>query len=152
MLLWVLDGRFRGSPRMPTDRWTWFAWVATLVLLAACLAPKRYVPPGERFGPRIPQQDKIVHFTVFAAFAFAWVRAGGASRPTFGRVSAVLAAAAVLAVGTELLQGLSVIGRDTDAFDALADLAGAGFGAGLGRRRGARATQSDSLPAVSTEG
>jgi VanZ family protein len=121
---------------MPRDRWTLYAWAATLVLLGLCLLPKRYVPAGERIGPSIPHQDKVVHFVMFGAFGLCWSRAGQplATRPTRLRVALVLGAAAVLAVATELLQGLDAIHRDPDVFDALADFAGAVAGVAVALR------------------
>lgn len=121
---------------MDLDRWTVRAWVCTLILLALCLAPKRWVPPGERVGSRIPHQDKLVHFGLFAAFGLCWARAGRASGLSPARIAGVLAVSAVLAVGTEVAQGLEMIHRDPDPLDALADAAGAVAGVGLAATRG----------------
>ena len=71
-------------------------------------------PPGT---PAFPYADKVVHLSVFAL-----VTAAGAWR--FGRVRAVLAAAVAYAVGSEVVQGLALAGRQADPSDALADLVG----------------------------
>jgi hypothetical protein len=116
---------------MPKDRWTFGAWIATVLLLALCLTPKRLVPAGERLSPRVPHQDKAVHVALFLAFGLCWAKARAPGPLSGRRAAGVLAAAAVLAVGTELAQGLEVIDRDPDALDALADAVGAAVGVGL---------------------
>ena len=117
--------------RMATDRWTLLAVAATILLLVGCLAPRRLIPPGERLSWKMPHQDKVAHLGLFAAFGLTWMRAGGSRRRSLRKAGLVLTAAVVLAVGTELAQGLEWIHRDPDALDALADLAGALGGIGL---------------------
>jgi VanZ family protein len=110
---------------MLKDRWTLLAFVATALLLTGCLMPKRMVPTGERLTPRVPHQDKLVHFGMFATFGYLWARSGAPSRLSRRKAGAVLLAAAFLAVGTEWAQGLEIIHRDPDVLDALADMVGA---------------------------
>jgi VanZ family protein len=70
-------------------------------------------------GPAtFPYADKVVHAAVFALVT-------GAGIWRFGRVRAVLAAAAAYAVASEFAQGLLLPGRQGDPVDALADLVGA---------------------------
>lgn len=110
---------------MLRDRWTLLALAATAVILVLCLAPKRWVPPGEQITPAVAHQDKVVHFVMFAAFGFLWAKSGPPGRLRAGKAAVVLVGAVVLAVGTELAQGLEVINRDGDPMDALADVGGA---------------------------
>jgi VanZ family protein len=101
------------------------AWTA--LLLGLCLAPARVIPDEQTFSIRryIPWFDLVVHFTLFAGFALNWMRA--LSTPWRWRF--VLASGVLLAIGTELAQGLAFIGRDPDVRDALAD--GVGLTIGL---------------------
>jgi hypothetical protein len=98
----------------------------TALLLAACLAPSRWL--GLREVPfhdlGLFKLDKIVHATLFAGYAFCWI-VGERGRGATGRVLAVGLALAVL---TELAQGLPFIRRDPDPFDALADVTGLAIG------------------------
>jgi len=121
---------------MVNDRWTLLALAATALILVLCLAPQRWVPPGEELTPAIAHQDKIVHFTMFAAFGFLWAKAGPPGRLRARKAAVVLVAALALAVGTELAQELEVVNRDGDLMDALADAAGAVAGVGLIAVRG----------------
>ena len=111
---------------MVMDRNTLLAWLATLVLLVLCLFPKSAMHGLETSRIRIPHADKAVHFGMFAAFGFLWIRAG--RLPVAARVACVFGAAVALAVGTEVAQALPFIGRDPDALDALADIAGGAVG------------------------
>lgn len=118
------------------DRWTVLAVAATVVMLVGLLAPRNFVPPGERLSPSVPHQDKIIHLGLFAAFGYFWSRAGNPPRLSGRRGLIVLAASLALAIGTELAQGLNVIHRDPDLFDVLADLAGAVLGVAAVASRG----------------
>jgi hypothetical protein len=121
----------RENGRARKDRWTIPAWVSTVVLLGICLMPKAWMPRGEGSPRVIPHLDKVVHFTLFAAFGLCWAKAGTLGRVSAARAVRVLAVAAALAVGTELAQGLDVIDRDPDPLDALADGLGGAFGVGV---------------------
>jgi VanZ family protein len=82
--------------------------------------------PARESGPGlIPHIDKLVHFGMFAGFSLLWMNARP-PRPR-GRAwgAAVLAAALVLAVATEVAQGLPAVNRDPDPLDGLADAVGA---------------------------
>lgn len=113
---------------MVKDPWTLLAVAATVVMMAGLLAPRSLVPHGERLTPYLPHQDKVVHLALFAVFGYTWTRAGSAGRLSGRRAALVLVLSAVLAIGTELAQGLEMIHRDPDPLDALADLVGAAFG------------------------
>ena len=96
------------------------AWIWTAVILVACWIPGRYLKDLESGpSPDFPT-DKVVHFTMFAGFAALWTRAGGGGWATFR----VFLIGALLAVGTELGQGLRIVARDPDVLDVTADLAG----------------------------
>jgi hypothetical protein len=101
------------------------AW--TVLLLSLCLAPSRVIPDEQTFSIKkyIPWYDLVVHFTLFAGFAFNWMRATGSTL----RWVLVPAAGLLLAVGTEWAQGFPFIDRDPNLLDALAD--GAGLAVGL---------------------
>jgi hypothetical protein len=105
-----------------------FAVAWTVLLLALCLAPSRVIPDEKTFNIRkyIPWYDLVVHFTLFAGFALNWTRAVSAPR----RWALVPVAGLLLAVGTELAQGLPFIQRDPNVLDGLADLAGVALGLG----------------------
>jgi VanZ family protein len=82
--------------------------------------------PARESGPGvIPHVDKLIHFGMFAGFSLLWMNA----RPPWprGRTwwAAVLGAALVLAVVTEVAQGLPAVNRDPDPLDGLADAFGA---------------------------
>lgn len=121
-------------PRVRASTWRLaLAWTITAGLLAATLAPASWIAflrgggPGEEhvsavlFG--LVPFDKFVHFSLFAALSTAWVGALPPRWSTFGKVLAIVV---VLAVGTELLQGLPIIARDGGVADGLADLIGGG--------------------------
>ena len=73
---------------------------------------------------RIPHLDKLVHAGIFVVFGWLWTIAVGGGR----RGLAVLAAGLLLAVGTEVVQGLPMVGRDPDVWDGLADTIGVTIG------------------------
>ena len=100
--------------------------VAVLVSLAVLFAPPSDVPDSA------PGVDKVVHATLFLVLAVTGRWAG------IGR--AVLAGGLVLyAAGSEVVQGLDVVGRSASVADWLADVVGALAGlalwAVLARRR-----------------
>jgi hypothetical protein len=106
------------------------AWATTAVILALCLTPSDWIPAGPPSPGRISHADKLVHFSMFAAFGYCWA-AATSGRLTVRRAASVFGAAVALAVGTELAQGLEVLHRDADPLDALADVVGAAFGIGM---------------------
>ncbi len=74
-----------------------------------------------------PYADKVVHVALFALLA-------GTTRWRFGAVLAGLFAVAAYAVASEVVQARLLTSRSGDAYDVVADLAGAGFGWLLARR------------------
>jgi hypothetical protein len=102
------------------------AWTA--LILALCLTPSQWLPRSESDGSpfRIPHLDKVLHATMFAGFGLLWSWAVASRK----RWAGVLIAGALLAVGTEVLQGLPIVHRDGDFFDGLADLLGTVLGVG----------------------
>jgi VanZ family protein len=97
----------------------------TLLIFVLCWMPKSSMPLDED-GPSgfyIPHLDKIVHFAIFAGFAFLWRRASGR-----GSALAIAVSGLALAVITELGQGTAIVGRDAEFLDGLADFAGVVLG------------------------
>ena len=82
-------------------------------------------------GVTVPGADKAVHAGLFLLLA-------GTAALRFGAVRAVLAVVLSYAVGSEVVQGVLLAGRSGDAWDVLADAAGATAGWRLVRRRSAR--------------
>jgi hypothetical protein len=105
-----------------------FAW--TLLIVGACLFPGRWLP-GHESQPGISHLDKLVHGSLFAVYGLLWMRAG--RRRAWTWKAWVVAAGIVLALLTELGQGLPAIERDPDPLDGLADVAGLIVGLGLFR-------------------
>ncbi len=99
--------------------------VVVLVSLAVLFAPASDVPSAP------PGVDKLVHGALFAALALAgrWAGCGAAA------LGGLLAGYAVV---SELVQGLTPLGRSASVMDGLADLAGIAVGlaiwAVIGRR------------------
>jgi VanZ family protein len=105
---------------------TILAWLWSIFVLAACWTPARWFPktmkpsgPPPWWSIPIPL-DKIVHFGLFAVFAFLWAYRPG--KPLRTNVP-LLAGFAFIAL-TELGQTIPYIGRSADLDDALADLLG----------------------------
>ena len=110
------------------DRRTSLACVGTFVIVGLLLWPKTWMPLKETSSSAPKHVDKVIHFAMFAAFGILWTR----GRVPNARYSGmVIGAAVILAVGTELSQGLPAISRDPDVLDALADILGALMGIAL---------------------
>lgn len=103
------------------------------MIVFGCWLPASWFPPS---SPDLPFSfsslkylpiDKLVHFLMFLGFGLLWSLALG------GRLTAliVLAAGVTLAVVTELGQSLSLVGREADFPDGLADLVGLAAGLAL---------------------
>lgn len=73
------------------------------------------------------QLDKVVHLLLFAALA-------GTARWRFGSDPRLLAAVAVYAVASEVVQGALLPDRSGDPYDVVADVLGAGLGWVVTRR------------------
>jgi VanZ family protein len=93
----------------------------TCVIMLLCWLPKHVVLEVEGDAPwfRIPHFDKVVHAGIFVVFSVFWVRVGSTS----ARFAWVLLGGLALAVLTELVQNLPVIGREASFADGLADCA-----------------------------
>src|ERR1019366_196465 len=102
-----------------------------IVWLALCLCPVYWFPRKES-GHGVPRNtDKVVHFAMFAVVAALWMRVrpeGAAGRAWPAKI---LVAGVLLAAGTELAQGISIIERDCDLYDGLADSAGVAVAVGI---------------------
>ena len=96
--------------------WRRFAWLGTILVVAAC-----YVPAPEVPGPDLPQADKLLHVVAFLGIGLAWRLAGLTARR-------VLLVGVMLILVTELGQAVLPTGRSADVFDGLADALGLGLG------------------------
>ncbi len=105
------------------------AWLWTALILVACWTPGRHLPMNEvPSGFRhLPHVDKLVHASMFGGFGLVWM----AARPSRRRWQRILLFGLLLAVLSELGQGLPIIDRDPDIWDALADGVGLMLGMGL---------------------
>ena len=97
------------------------AFSGTAAVLVLCFWPGWAMAGISEAVPRFPHFDKLVHFSMFTAFGLLWMLSGR-------KAGVVLAMACALAVVTEMGQGLSMIGRDPDLLDCVADLLGGGAG------------------------
>lgn len=75
---------------------------------------------------RIPNADKIVHFTMFAVMAFLLLRSVKFHHTEITRLQTILILCSCICFGgcMELLQGIPTTQRDSDLFDWYADIAG----------------------------
>ncbi len=91
-----------------------------MVVFGLCWAPRRLLPVQEEHA--VPflfaSFDKVVHFALFAGFAFLWMFTG--------RFKArwVLVAGFAVAALSELGQALPIVNRDAEWPDGLADALG----------------------------
>lgn len=110
-------------PRNYPVSWA-IAW--TVLLLGLILAPSRVLPDEKTFSTKESslRPDLLIHFTLFVGFAWSWIRA---TRSPW-RWVAVTAAGLFLAIGTEWTQGFSILDRDPEVADGLADCAGVAVG------------------------
>ena len=106
---------------------TRIAWLWTSLICAACWTPKRLMPEEDKTSIPflVPNFDKLVHFSLFAGFAFFWLFAGRI-RPRWVVVTGV-----ALTALTEIGQLLPIVNRDATWPDAGADLLGLVGGLGL---------------------
>ena len=98
------------------------AWCWTVVILALCWFPREYMGINER-SPRpffVPNFDKLVHLGIFAVFATLWMRVGSSGR----RAWWIFLAGVALAIISEVGQQSSLVNRDANVADGLADTAG----------------------------
>jgi hypothetical protein len=98
------------------------AVIWTLVIMMLCWLPGDFVRQveGESSWFRIPDLDKVVHSSIFVTFAVLWARVWSSRR----RFAWIALGGFVLAVVTELVQLLPIVGRDGEIPDVLTDAAG----------------------------
>jgi hypothetical protein len=98
------------------------AVVWTVVIMTLCWMPKFVVEDIEDESSwfRIPNFDKLVHCGIFVVFSILWARVWSARR----RFAWVVLAGFVLAIVTELVQELPIVGRDASLYDTLTDATG----------------------------
>jgi VanZ like family len=98
------------------------AIVWTFVIMTLCWIPGRMVhdlEDGSRWF-KIPDLDKVVHAGIFVIFSLLWARLGTSRR----RLARVVLGGFGLAIITELVQRLAIVGRDGSVADTIVDFAG----------------------------
>jgi VanZ family protein len=104
------------------------AWSWTVLILALCWCPGNLLPVPET-GLRIQftmNLDKLVHFGLFAVYAYLWARADG--QPGLANPARVLLAGLFFTVISELGQLMPFVGRDASVEDGIADMIGVVLG------------------------
>lgn len=98
------------------------AVIWTIVIMVLCWIPGRMVHRIENGSLwfKIPSLDKLVHGGIFIVFAILWARLGTSRR----RFTWIALGGLGLAVITELVQKLAIIGRDGTWGDGAIDIAG----------------------------
>jgi VanZ family protein len=101
----------------------------TLVIAIICWIPKEVVEEIEDKSSwfEIHRLDKLIHAGIFLVFSILWIRAFVSPR----RRLWIALGSAGLAILTEVVQGLSIIGRDGSIPDAVTDFVGALIGIAL---------------------
>lgn len=93
----------------------------TVVILVACLLPGSDLP-----SLQILSYDKLIHVLLFVGFGWLWT----AAFPH--RAVLVLVFGVALGIAIEVVQGMPLISRSPDVFDAISDAIGLLIGVGLG--------------------
>lgn len=98
------------------------ALVWSVLMLVMCWLPRGVVHEVQDGSSwfKIPNFDKVVHGSIFVIFAVLWMRVSARGDRAFW----VLWAGCMVAVLTEVVQELPMVGRDASFADGLADLAG----------------------------
>ena len=101
----------------------------TLVILTLCWLPGDIMQGVEKDSSlfEIPNLDKVVHWGIFLLFGLFWLRVGSSR----WRFLWVALAGLVLAVVSEVVQSLPIIGRDGSVADGVTDLIGVLLGLAL---------------------
>jgi hypothetical protein len=101
----------------------------TLVILTLCWLPLNVVKEVEKDSSwfQIPNLDKVVHWGIFLLFTLLWLRVVS----TRWRFLWVALAGLALAVVTEVVQMLPIIGRDGSIGDGVTDFIGVLLGLAL---------------------
>lgn len=105
----------------------------TTAIMAMCWVPMSLFGSGDDAGHGlfdIPYFDKVVHFSIFVGFAVLWHLATSGARRSFQ----IVAWGIGLAILTEVVQQLPLIGRESGFDDAAFDVAGLLLGALVMRR------------------
>jgi VanZ family protein len=94
----------------------------TVVIMLLCWLPGPMVQELEHGSSwfKIPDLDKLVHAGIFVVFSILWARALISRR----RFAWVALGGVVLAILTELVQNLPIVGRDGEVSDAITDFGG----------------------------
>jgi VanZ family protein len=95
------------------------AMVWTLLIMVLCWMPSNLVREVEDESSwfKIPHLDKIIHCALFAGFSVLWLRVRQFRRP----IALVVTSGFALAVLTEIVQSVPLIGRDTSVADMVTD-------------------------------
>jgi hypothetical protein len=94
----------------------------TIVIMMLCWLPGSIVQKLEDGSSwfDVPDLDKVIHAGIFVVFSILWARALSCRR----RFAWVALGGLGLAIVTELVQKLPVVGRDGEISDAITDVAG----------------------------
>ena len=82
--------------------------------------------PVSETGPSLFQRlqfDKLIHCGIFAGFSFLWIRAC-----SWRSIGVITVAGVILSILSELGQATSIVNRDANVWDGLADIIGVGMG------------------------
>ncbi len=103
----------------------------TLVILTLCWLPRSIVEEVEKDSSwfEIPNFDKVVHWGIFMLFSILWLRVGTSPWRFLWLALGGLA----LAVVSEVVQSLPIIGRDATIGDAVTDCIGLFIGIAMAR-------------------
>jgi VanZ family protein len=104
----------------------------TLVIMGLCWIPASLLVESGGAEERILgiPLDKVIHFSIFLGFAILWHLAKTESRHSMR----IVVGGIVLAILTEVVQGLPMIARQSDVDDAVFDIAGVLVGTLIMRR------------------
>jgi hypothetical protein len=101
----------------------------TVAIMVLCWIPRDLVKEVEDQSSwfDVPHLDKVVHCAIFAIFSVLWLRA----RPVRQPLAWIILSGFALAVLTEIVQGLPMIGRDSSVGDMVTDGIGVLLGVAL---------------------
>lgn len=135
---------------MTLKRMSWIlAILWTAAIMAICWVPLSLLGSDDDPGHGlfdIPYFDKVVHFGVFVVFAVLWHLATSGKR----RSIQIVAWGTGLAILTEVVQQLPLVGRQSDLDDVACDVAGLLLGTLIMRRLAASTSRRQAVALAET--